>query len=698
MKLNNLFKITEMKKYILTINAILFLAFSTVAQIDRSKQPEPGPAPKINLNKPDTFTLDNGLKVMVVENHKLPRVSMVLLLDNPPASEGDKKGVAGLAGSLIGSGTEKTSKDEFNEEVDFLGANVNFNAGGARANTLSKYFPRVMELMAEGALMPKFTQEEFDKNQQRQIESLEINEKDVSFNAGRVRQALAYGKDHPYGEFTTPESLKNVSLEDVQDYYNSYFVPNNAYLAIIGDVNFEEAKALVEKNFSDWGKGDLPSVNLPEVNNAESTQINFVDMPNAVQSEIAVVNTVDIQKNEADYFPALIANQILGGNGGRLFLNLREDKGYTYGAYSSLGNDKYAASFVATAQVRNAVTDSAVVAFLDEIHRIRTEKVSEQELEDAKNKYVGNFVLSLEQPSTIAGYALDIETEDLPEDFYETYLQKLNAVSVEDVQRVANEYFKIDKARIVIAGKGSEIADDLENISFNGKTLPVIYFDKQGNRVDRPDYNKEMDPSITTERIFERYIEAIGGKEAVNNVESVRVVAQAEIQGQKLDLETINTSDGKSSQVVSMGGNAMSKQVFNGTTGFAVMQGQKMEFDEQQIEAARAEANPFPELNPSGATVRGVEKVNGKDAYAVALNDDTVAYYDMETGLKVQMEKTVSQAGQTMTVPTGYSDYQEVNGVKFPFTISQSFGPQTFDFIVSNIEVNEGVSEADFVE
>ncbi len=687
-----------MKKYILACNAILFLAFSTVAQIDRSKQPEPGPAPKINLSKPDTFTLENGLQVMIVENHKLPRVSMVLLIDNPPVTEGDKKGVAGLTGSLLGSGTEKTSKDEFNEEVDFLGANINFLASGARASTLSKYFPRVLELMSEGAFMPKFTREEFDKIQQRQIESLESNEKDVAFNASRVRQALAYGRNHPYGEFTTPESLKNISLEDVQAYYDTYYVPNNAYLAIVGDVTFDEAKALVEKNFSNWRKGDLQPKELPRVTNAESIQINLLDMPNAVQSEIAVVNTVDLQKNEADYFPALVANQILGGNGGRLFLNLREDKGYTYGAYSNLGNDKHAASFVATAQVRNEVTDSSVVAFLEEIHQIRNEKVSPQELEDAKNKYVGNFVLSLEQPGTIAGYALDIETEDLPEDFYETYLQKLNAVTIEDVQRVAKKYFNLDQARIVIAGKGSEIAEDLENISFNGKTLPVTYYDKQGNEVDKPDYNKELDPSVTAESIFEKYIEAIGGEEAVRDVKSIKMQAQAEIQGQKIDLEMINTSEGKSSQVVSMGGNAMSRQVFNGTTGFAVMQGQKTEFDEQQTEAAIAEANPFPELNTTGATVRGIENVDGKDAYGIALSEDTVAYYDMETGLKVKAEKTVSQGGQTMTVPTGYGDYQEVNGVKFPFTISQSFGPQTIEFIISSIQINEGVSDADFEE
>ncbi|MGY5849116.1 M16 family metallopeptidase [Salegentibacter sp. F14] len=687
-----------MKKYILTINALLFLSFSSIAQIDRSTPPEAGPAPKINLEKPQSFTLDNGLKVMIVENHKLPRVNMTLILDNPPHSEGEKVGVSSLTGGLLGTGTKETSKDEFNEEVDYLGARLNYSAGSANANTLSKFFPRVLELMAEGALQPKFTKEEFEKLQQRQIENLKSNEKDVAFNERRLRNVLTYGKEHPYGEFSTPESLEEVSLEEVKSYYNTYFVPNNAYLAIIGDVDFDDARELVEENYSDWKSKELPKKELPEVQNVESTQINILDMPNAVQSQIAVVNSVDFKKKNADYFPAIIANQILGGGGdARLFMNLREDKGYTYGAYSSLGNDRYASAFTATAQVRNEVTDSSVVAFLEEIHRIRTEKVSEEELSNAKNKYVGNFVLSLEQPSTIARYALDIETEDLPEDFYETYLQKINEVTVEDVQRVAQKYFKLDQARIVVAGKASEIAGNLEKIEFNGKTLPVKYYNKLGQEVEKPKA-KEIDASVTVDKIYADYIKAIGGREAVENVETVVMLAEATVQGMALNLSMKRTTDGKLKQEVSVGGNVMSKQVFDGETGFVVVQGQKTPYNEDQIKAAKLDANPFPELEVGNASLEGMENVEGRDAYVVALGESNKAYYDAETGLKIKTVQTVSQAGQTMSIPTGYSDYQEVEGVKFPFSILQAAGPQTFEFNVTEILVNEGVTPEDFKE
>lgn len=690
----------NMKNNIFAFAALLFLSFGVNAQIDRSTQPKAGPAPKINIEEPESFTLDNGLKVMIVENHKLPRVSMSLRLDNPPILEGDKAGVSSLTGQLLGTGTLNMSKDDFNERVDYLGARLNFFSSGASANTLSKYFPEVLKLMADGALNPKFTQEEFTKVKDREIEGLKSNEKNVAYNASRVRSALAYGKDHPYGEFTTEATVSKLTLTDVESFYKTYFVPQNAYLVVVGDVDEDEVKKLVKDNFSKWKKNELPASNMPVVSNLEQTEIQFIDFPNAVQSEISLVNTIKLRQKDKDYFPVLVANKILGGGGeARLFQNLREDKGYTYSATSRTGNDKYgAATFVANASVRNAVTDSSIVAFLDEVYRIRNEKVSATELANAKAKYTGDFVLSLEQPGTIAGMAINVETEDLDDDFYEDYLENINAVTAEDVQRVAKKYFLADNSRIVVVGKGSEVMKSLENLTYNGKKIPVKYFDKEGNEVSKPELNKSIDASVTAETVFNAYINAIGGKEAVEAVKSVSLMAQAEIQGQKLDLETKTTASGKSSTIVAMGGNPVSKQIFNGETGFMVARGQKVDFTEEQIAAAKADANPFPELTSQNAKVMGIEAVDGKDAYRVEMSGDTTNFYDIESGLKVKSVKTVSQGEQTMAVPTGYSNYKEVSGIKFPFTISQSFGPQSFEFNVSSIKVNEGVSEEDFTE
>lgn len=228
-----------MKKSILILSS-LFLTIIMQGQI--IPQPKPGAAPTIKIGKPVTFELKNGLKVMVVENHKLPRVSFSLTLDNDPYTEGNKKGVADMTSALMGSGTTKTSKTAFNEEIDFLGANIYFSSNGASASALSKYSGRVLELMADGALNPNFTQEEFDKEKAKFIEGLKANEKSVAAVAARTVDVLTFGKNHPSGEYVSEATLKNVTLADVKTNYNTYFVPSNAYLIIVGDVKFKETK------------------------------------------------------------------------------------------------------------------------------------------------------------------------------------------------------------------------------------------------------------------------------------------------------------------------------------------------------------------------------------------------------------------------------------------------------------------------
>jgi predicted Zn-dependent peptidase len=689
-----------MMKKLYTLLLVLF-AGSLTAQIDRTQMPKPGPAPEINLEDPQRFELKNGLKVLVVENHKLPRVSVQLRIDNPPIAEGDKSGVSSLTGSLLGKGSKSISKDDFNEEIDFLGARLNFGAQSAFASSLSKYFPRILELMADAAINPNFTQEEFDKEKDKLITGLKTQEKDVKAIAGRVQRALAYGTDHPYGEFTTETTVNNVKLADVIQFYDNYFVPANAYLVIIGDVNLEETKELVETHFTPWTKAVPPSFQFSKPSDVQYTQISFVDVPNAVQSEISVQNLVNLKMKDEDYLSGLMANEILGGGGeGRLFLNLREDKGYTYGSYSGLGDDKYAPSrFRAVASVRNAVTDSSVVELLKEIDKIRETPVTAEELKNTKAKYVGRFVMALEDPETIARYALNIETEDLPKDFYKTYLEKLNAISVTDVQNAAQKYFSSDNARVVVTGKGSEVLENLQKVAVNGKTVPVKYFDKYAAPTEKPNYEAaEMPAGFGIKDVMNNYIKAVGGKAKLEGVNSYVLIAEAEMQGMKLNLEQKKTSKNQSMTDVKVMGNSMSKQVLNNETGYVVMQGQRKEMDEAELKKTREESAPFPELGylNGGVALDGMEDVNGKKAYKVKVSEEKTLYYDVETGLKVQEVTKAEMMGQQMTTTTTYSDYREVQGIMFPYSIAQTVGPQSFEFIVSEIKINEGVTDADF--
>jgi len=688
-----------MKK--LYISLILGLvALNMQAQVDRSKMPNPGPAPEINLQEPMSFEMQNGLKILVVENHKLPRVSIQLRIDNPPILEGNKSGVSSLTASLLGNGSKTITKDDFNEEVDFLGARISFGSQSAFASSLSKYFPRILELMADAAINPNFTQEEFDKEKQKLLTGLKAQEKDVSAISNRVQNALAYGTDHPYGEFLTEESVNKVALVDVFQFYEDYFVPANAYLVVIGDIEFDEVKKLVTQNFTPWVKAVPPSFQFSRPSNAQYTQINFVDVPNAVQSDVAVESLVDLKMSNDDYLHALMANRILGGGAqARLFLNLREDKAYTYGSYSSLGNDKYApATFSASAQVRNMVTDSSVVEILKEMDKIIKEPVTDEELVDAKAKYVGNFVLALEKPETIARYALNIETEGLSKDYYKTYLERINTITKDDVQKAAQKYMTTENARIVVTGKGSEVIDNLEKVMFNGKKVPVKYYDKFAKSSEKPNYEAAIPEGMTAQNVLEKYIEAIGGKEKLMGVESYSLMAEAEMQGMILNLEVKKTSKNQYMQDVKVMGNSMSKQVVDGDKGYMVMQGQRKDLGEDELKKVKEESAPFPELNllNTDVALEGVEVIDGKKAYKIKISDEKTSFYDIETGLKIQDAVSVEAQGQQVNTTFDYTDYKEVSGIKFPFLFIQTMGGQKFDFIVKEIKVNEGVSDVDF--
>ncbi len=390
--------------------AFLISGALSAQKINRDEMPKPGPTPTINIAKPKTFTLKNGLTVMVVENNKLPRVNMSLTMDRPPIVEGNKAGLSQIMADQLGSGTTTLTKDQFNKKIDFLGATLDFSATGASANTLSKYFPQVLGLMADAIVNPKFSASEVQNSKDRMIEGLKADEKNASSIANRVSTALTYGKNTSRGEFETESTIKNVQLADVQDMYKKYYAPDNAYLVIVGDVKFNDAKKLIEKSFSNWNKAGTQFPALEPAANVAKTEINVVDVPTAVQSVVMVGNINNLKMNDPQYFPAMIANYILGGGGeSRLFMNLREKNGFTYGAYSSMTASKYTPGFTANASVRNEVTDKAVKEFMNEIKDIST--IKPDELANAKAKLKGDFIRSLERPETIARFAVNESAE-----------------------------------------------------------------------------------------------------------------------------------------------------------------------------------------------------------------------------------------------------------------------------------------------
>ena len=682
-----------MKKLVLLLLTIFFINSTLLSQVDRTKPPVSGPPPVINLGKPNMFSLKNGLKVIIVENSKLPRAYANLDIDNYPDYEGDIKGVASLVSSLMGNGTTTQSKDDYNEEIDYMGASLSLSAGGGFASSLKRYFPRVLEMMSDGLKNPVFTLEDFEKEKNILIDGIKSSQNSVPDIASIVGGKLFFGSNHPFGEFATEESVNNISLKDVKKYYETYAKPNNAYLTIVGDVNYEEIKPLVEKLFGDWKKGKLPKYTMPVVNDLENPEINFIDMSNAVQSEISVGNIINISMSDPDYFPLRLANQIFGGSGGKLYLNLREDKGFTYGAYSGVETSRYVGRFSASTSVRNEVTDSSIVEIIKEIETMIDESVTEEKLSSVKEKFVGGFIMSTEQPSTIANFARNIDKFNLPENFYETYLENFQKVSIDDVKRVSNKYFKRDKLRIIVVGKGAEILSSLEDLPYN-----IKYFDKRGESITKPDYSTPT--GLTPQKVLMDYLNAIGGKENVESLNAVSMLAEAEVQGMKLQMVSIQAKPNKQVTMMMMMGNTMMKMVFDGENGSISQQGVNSQIPEKDALVMSNTTLPIEEigwLDDENVKFSSTEELDGRILNVLEINKQTYVAYDSETGLKVKETQFVDMPdGSILPQTTFFEDYKPVNGILFPHVIKSPIGPQSLEFKIINISINPEVSESDF--
>ena len=692
--------------------SMLVLSSSLIGQIDRS-MPEAGPAPEIEFKEPYTTKLSNNLTLMVVVNDKLPTASATLIIDNPPILEGDKSGVKGLVTSNMGKGNKFQSKDEFIEEKDFMGSFISYNSSGGSISSLSRYFERTMTMFAQGALYPIFSDEEFEKEKTKLTEALKIDEKNAASIARRVENIVAYKKDHPTSEYTTEASVSNINITDIENFYKSYFKPNNAYLVVIGDVNLEGTIALSKKLFEDWkysneldkmfGEGSINDFVEPEV--SKRTTIHIVDVPNATNVEISFQNIIDRKTSDTDYFSGTVANRVLGaGPESRLFSVIREEKGFAYGAYSGLPtSSKTKTKFVARTTVRTEVADSAIVEMHNQLKIMRDNPITDEELSNVKSGYFGEFAMSIENPITIANQALSIRSENLPEDFYKTFLSNLNTVSKDDVMQSSKKFFLIDNAQIVVTGKINDILDNLESIYLDENKIDVIYHDAFGEIIEKPDYS--VDASVSVENIINEYIDLIGGKDKLEKVESIESNGNANInmQGQSFVLEfySLKNNQNQSLNTITAGGMVVQRSVFNKYQGYNEVNGQRMPLTDSELEQAIINSALFSELNYDFSTIEliGTAMVDNQKAYQIKITENKTEYYSIESGLKIKEVEIQETEGNQVVQETTIKDYNEVDGVLIPSEINlvaPGTPPDGFTIKFNRIKLNVKTSDSDF--
>lgn len=674
------------------------LSTGTFAQLDRSIRPKPGPAPELQMGTAQSFVSSNGIKVYVVENHKLPVVSYSMDFDIRPELQGDMTGFKDFMGDLLTAGTKTKTKDQFNQELDMLGARLQISSDGIYMQTLKKNTDKLLALGAEVLTQPRFSQEELDKLKKQAQSGLAQMQDDPESMSRNITSILNYGKNHPYGEVMTEKSVENITLDRCKKYFDTYYRPNVTYMAIVGDITLAEAKAQVEKHFGKWAKKEVPRASYPTPKPGKGAAVAVVNKGAAVQSVINITYPIDMKPGHPDDLKLKVANGILGGGStGRLFQNLRETKAWTYGSYSSVSTDDlpYGGSFSATSNSTTSATDSSVGEMLKEMNRLRTETVSKEELDGFKNYMAGTFALGLEDPRTLARYAINEKKYNMPKDYYKNYLKNLEKVTSDDVKMVANKYITPGIAHITVAGDKKQVAEKLKQFG------PVTVYDLYGNvESDKP--AAAVPSNLNAKDVVKMHITETGGEEAWKKVNDMTMVMTTEMQGMSITLKTIRKAPNKMFMDVNAMGQSFQKIVFDGKKGYTSAMGQKQDFGDAEVKEYADEASMSRDLNylkpEYKLALKGIEKVDGNDAYEIEITkpdgDVLTEYYDVTSKLKVKSVATSEGPQGKMTQTTYYLDYKAgAGGLKYPNQIKQSAGPQTMDMKLQSVEVNTGIKD-----
>ena len=695
-----------MKKYILSIGLVCpALLFGQV--LDRSIIPSAGKAPVINITDSEVFTTANGITVILSENHKLPRVSFRLSMGASPMTQGSKAGLSDIAGELILSGTKNRTKDQLDNEKDYIGANLGADKESIYLSCLTKHMDKGLTLMSDVLLNANFPQDEFERVKKQSTSSLLSAKSDPESMANNAELKANFPKGHPYSEVMTEASLNNITLDDVKNYYKLIFTPDGSYLVIVGDITKDQAKAMVEKYFASWTGGKKYQQPIPDAVSHKGNRVIFVKKPGAVQSVVSVSFPVKMKPGDANQVPFNVLNGILGGGGfgTRLMANLREDKAYTYGCYSSLNITEDGSWLSASGNFRNEITDSAITQILFELNKISSENVKDEELNLTKMTMAGSFARSLESPQTIARFALNIIKNKLSKDYYQTYLKRLEAVSKDDILDMAVEYYTAKNCNIIVVGN-DEILSKLKQFDADGV---IEMLDAYGDEV------KEIKKaSITKEQLVEKYIlattQSTSIKEATKKISKIKSLEEvAEMKMAQIPFPLKSTKVWKSpaidGQKIEGQGMVLQSSYFDGKMGFSKSMQEGIDsLNAAEISARNKSIGLVPELNYAKTGINyellGIENQSGKDVYVLKINDglnESFDYFDVTTFMKVKSLKIEKRDADISESVMTYSDFKDINGVLFPQVYSLSAGGAVFNGKVISTIVNGKVDFKPFM-
>ncbi|HEY1913222.1 MAG TPA: insulinase family protein [Vicinamibacterales bacterium] len=739
---------------------LMVLCFSGLAQAQTAgrvwpteRPPQPLAARDIKFPPYEIQTLPNGLQVVVVMHHEQPSVSMRLLVRVGTANDPkDQMGIAHLAASLLDQGTTSRSAQEMNDDVDFIGGVMGAGAGSdltfVQMIVMKDSFEKGMRMLSDMARHPGFAPDEIDRQRQQTLSGLTVSLEDPEYIANSVFDRLVYGF-HPYGmpDTGTPESLARLTRADLVAFHSRYFIPNNAILAIVGDVTAEESFAAAKKIFGDWEKRDL----VPDKFIAPPEPIRrvvVVNKPDAVQTEIRVGH-IGIPRTHPDYMAVNLAIRILGGEGSnRLHQVLRTERGLTYGAQANMDTLKEAGDFEAETNTRSEATGEVLRLIVDEFWRLQRERVGEGELSSAKAYLTGSFPLTIETPGAIAMQVVNALFYGLPLEQLQNFRERVNAVTVDDVQRVAKTLLRPDRLSVVLVGNAAAFTPQLRGVGFaTFETVELGDLDLMAanfKRVGRAAARLAVPPAAVMQRtalryrqtpaatrppavpkpedaqkavaLLDRAIAAKGGLAALRGLHTIiakqtlsspsdpgapKFTVTTYIQyPDRLRIETVIPGglnilgyDGKEAWVKNEQGVHAQPSVVASQARLGMRRDVVSLLLAAKDGAVTARLLPDVSSNVAGSSAPHVDHV--LELTAPDLNPILI-YIDPESSL-ITKETYVDDAPGRPSVEERFSDYRLVNGYQIAFKATRRIGMQIVDRLVSDVKVNPNIDQALFL-
>ncbi len=684
----------------LALSAVSFAvaAFPAGAQkIDLSKKPTPAPVKEVPFPKYVEKTLKNGMRVLIIEDHEQPTIMLRMQLTPGETADGDKTGLAGMTAGLLTKGAGSRSALDIAQALDGIGASISAAAAGdattVTASGLKKHLGSILEIYADVVTHPALASEELEKLRMQSIEGVRYGKSEP----GQLVQALArkvvYGENHPYAKKESEQTLQSITLNDVKNFHQSYFRPGNAYLAVVGDVTDKEIIPMLEKAFGSWTGGKSTKVVIPKPD-PMPVGVYFIERPASVQSAFVITGSAEVFSHPEFEKLSLTADMIGSGFGGRLFRTLRETYSYTYTPYGFVTRSKEANRFVAGADVRNAVTDSAIIVTQRELKRLGNEAPTEEELNRLKRYTVGSFLMSFESTEALASLLQLAALNDVPFKRIKDYPAKVMSVKPAEISKIAAKYMNPDKMPVVVVGS-KDVLSKLEKFG----TIYRFNLDIEPVRA-----TKTESVDISAAELIERHVKALGGRDAISSLKTLVANSKVTLKAGPQSLQGTGVNKfkmpDKSASMVDITVMKQESWVV-GNKAWESMNGQPAEEKNgSELEDAlyNAQIIPLAAMKELGYTA----KVNGKegDNYVMVITSpsgkEKTLYLDATTLMVTKSEYLQTTPQGTVPMMEEYSDYRDAGGVKFPHKIILTMGGGMTILSTYTYDINTALDDKDF--